>query len=38
MALQITEFQGIFSVHGVLNSGNAQILNQHMNQTEPRHT
>lgn len=30
MALQITETRGMFSVHGVLNSGNASILNRHM--------
>ena len=30
MALQITECQGVFSVYGVLNAGNAQILNRHM--------
>ena len=30
MALQISECQGIFSVHGALNSGNAEILKRHM--------
>ncbi len=31
MALQITETRGMFSVYGDLNSGNANILNRHMN-------
>jgi len=30
MALQITETRRMFSVHGVLNSGNAAILKRHM--------
>ena len=30
MALQISEFRGVFSVHGSLHSGNANILQQHM--------
>ncbi|MFD2587655.1 STAS domain-containing protein [Croceitalea marina] len=30
MALQITETRGMFSVHGELNSSNANILNRHM--------
>ena len=39
MALQITEFQGVFSVHGVLNAGNAQLLNRHMNRfIDPENT
>lgn len=30
MALQITEVKGIFSIHGILNGGNAEILNRHI--------
>ncbi|WP_445382581.1 STAS domain-containing protein [Robiginitalea sp. IMCC43444] len=30
MALQITECRGIFHINGVLNSGNARILIEHM--------
>ena len=30
MALQITEFQGVFTVHGKLNAGNIQIFKRHM--------
>ncbi len=38
MALQITECQGMFSVHGVLNAGNVQILNRHMDRfLDPQH-
>ncbi|RDY58429.1 STAS domain-containing protein [Flagellimonas nanhaiensis] len=31
MALQITEVSGVFSVHGILDSSNANVLNRHMN-------
>ena len=38
MALQITEFRGVFSVHGVLNASNSTILKQHMNRyINPKH-
>lgn len=30
MALQITEFNGVFSVHGVLNGANVAILQKHI--------